>query len=210
MFARYGRGMTRLLRIAEVAVLVGGATAVLTSCSGDPGPIVTETPSPASTVVTTPSPSPTPSVTPEEELLAQIPENARNESFVAATNFAKFYLELYPQMMTTLDGELFQLLSSPGCEFCQSALQTRDDLEDASQVRQGGEPTFPDEPASGGQEAEGTFTIVLKMETAPSTTVDATGDVVGTGAGGVGVVGLSLSFDDGHWTVLGVNLERAG
>ncbi|WP_291382231.1 DUF6318 family protein [Demequina sp.] len=202
--------MARLLRCAAVVALVGGATASLSACSGDPGPIVTETPSATRTVETTPSPSPTPSVTSEEELLAQIPEDARAENFVSASNFAKFFVSLYPQMMKTLDGELFQLVSSPECDFCLSALDTRQRLEDSAESRTGGEPSFPNEPASGGQEPDGTYTIVLEMQTAPSTTIDSAGAVVGTGEGGSGTVGISLAFAEGHWVVLGVNYARAG
>ncbi|MBC7297357.1 MAG: hypothetical protein H5T82_00430, partial [Demequina sp.] len=110
--------MARLLRCAAVVALVGGATASLSACSGDPGPIVTETPSATRTVETTPSPSPTPSVTSEEELLAQIPEDARAENFVSASNFAKFFVREYQRMFAEHDSGLFALLSGDECQFC--------------------------------------------------------------------------------------------
>src|SRR5680860_1578321 len=92
--------MALLLRYVAVAALVGVATASLTACSGDPGPIVTESPSLTRTVEATPSPSPTPTVTSEEELLAQIPEDARGEDFQSATQFSRFFLGLYPHLFS--------------------------------------------------------------------------------------------------------------
>ena len=110
--------MARRLHGAAVAVLVGGATVFLAACSGnDPQPFVSETPS-RTAVVVTDSPSPTPTLTAEEKLLAQIPENARGEDFVSASNFAKFFILEYQAMFTKRDDSIFKLLSEPGCKFC--------------------------------------------------------------------------------------------
>src|SRR5665811_1185191 len=115
--------MARLLRCVAVVALVGGATASLTACSGDPGPIVTESPSLTRTVEATPSPSPTPTVTSEEELLAQIPESARGEDFQSATNFARFFFALYPGLFARAsDTQLFEYLTGENCGFYLNAI----------------------------------------------------------------------------------------
>src|SRR5664279_416147 len=116
--------MARLLRYVAVAALVGVATASLTACSGDPGPIVTESPSLTRTVETTPSPSPTPTVTSEEELLAQIPEDARGEDFYSASQFAKFFIREYTRLfLEDASSDLYAELSSDECAYCASALE---------------------------------------------------------------------------------------
>jgi hypothetical protein len=199
--------MTRLLRVAAVAVLVGGATAVLTACSGDPGPIVTESPSPT-VVVTTPSASPTPSVTPEDELLEQIPENARGEDLISATNFVVFFLSAYPQILTGSQPELFDLLSDEGCIFCDNVeAQLRDSLGLNEAVR-GGEVKSLQTIADGGLQDDGTWSVSFDMSVTDLERIDSAGDIVAVDPGGEGRTTVLLAYD-GHWVVLGVGAERS-
>lgn len=201
--------MTRLLRIAAVAVLVGGATAVLSSCTGDPGPIATESPSATATaeVVTLP-PSPTPSVTPEEELLAQIPENARGEDFGSAANFAVYYLSEYPQILTGSQPRLFDLLSDENCIFCNNvATQLRDSLGPGESVR-GGKVTPLQTIADGGLQQDGTWSVSFDLRVEDLERVDSTGAVVDVDEGGEGRTTVLLEYD-AHWVVLGVGAERS-
>jgi hypothetical protein len=65
------------------------------------------------------SPSPTPLT--GDQLLALIPENARAENFVSASNFAKFFVNEYYVMLNTGDDSLFRALSQSGCTFCKNA-----------------------------------------------------------------------------------------
>ena len=196
--------MTRLLRIAAVAVLVGGATAVLTSCTGDPGPIVTETPSPTVAVVT-PSASPTPSVTPEEELLAQIPENARGEDFQSATQFSRFFIELYPGLFAReANTELFDFLSTDDCNFCSSALEDSRATQEVGAHSEGGAFVWPDLVATGGLVDDGYWYLSQRFEVSDTTTYLTDGEVYKTVAGGTGDVALKLAFEEGSWRVHGV------
>lgn len=202
-------GMTRLLRIAAVAVLVGGATAVLSSCTGDPGPIVTQTPSLTATAEpVTPSASPAPSVTPEEELLAMIPENARGEDFQSATQFAKFFVQLYPDLFKKGDPQLFRALSTPSCEFCASALETYDAFIASGNSYAGGDIETPDVVQfTGGLQPDGTWLVQFPMDIASSTTTTADGSSVGTIEAASLRTAVALEFTEGHWAVLGVNFE---
>ena len=203
--------MTRLLRVAAVAVLVGGATAVLTSCSGDPGPIVTETPSPT-VVVTTPSPSPTASVTSEEELLAQIPENARGEDFQSASNFAKFFWSQYPRLFDDGDSDgttasLWHMISDESCEFCDSALSSSREVADAGQHRSGNEFDWSSELGTGGLVNDGFTYVNLDGTISDVQTFDSEGDVVEEEAGFEGTFGVQLRYEQDHWVVFGAEFQ---
>ena len=199
--------MARLLRLAAVVALVGGATAGLSACSGDPEPIVTETPSPTRTEV---SESPTPTLTAEEELLAQIPEDARGEDFQSATRFAAFFVREYQQVFLQRDAALFVALSGPECAFCSSAVESLAALEAEGQHRVGGDVTTEEESSVGGLQADETYVVTFAMSTEPTETIDADGDVVSSSSGGSGLAAFSLAYVDGRWMVLGVNLQRSG
>ncbi len=199
--------MARLLRYVAVVALVGGATASLTGCSGDPGPIVTETPSPTRTVEATPSPSATPTVTSEEELLAQIPEDARAENFYSASQFAKFFILEYQRMFDDHNSSLFYLLSEPDCIFCVSSLESYADLIGAGGMREGGVITVPGELAQGGLRDDGYWYVGFSLSATDNTDYDAVGSLVETGAGGDGDVAVKLAWRDGYWHVAGVNVE---
>jgi hypothetical protein len=201
-------GMTRLLRMAAVAVLVGGATAVLTSCSNDPGPLVTTTPSVPATAEPVTTPSPTPSAASEKELLEQIPENARGEDFISATNFALFFLNEYPEILTGPQPELFDLLSDENCIFCDNvAAALRESIGPGDTVR-GGDITSLQTIADGGLQEDGTWSISFDMNVADLEIVDSSGTIVDTDEGGDGRTTVLLEYDK-HWIVLGVGGERS-
>src|SRR5690554_5304864 len=86
MNRRWGRSKTAV-------VLVAGALRA-SACSGDPAPIVTETPTATPSETPSPSPTPSPSATAltDEEVIEAIPEEARHEDFPGAQEFAKFFL----------------------------------------------------------------------------------------------------------------------
>ncbi len=199
--------MARLLRFVAVAALVGGATASLTACSGDPGPIVTETPSPTRTVEATPSPTPTPTVTSEEELLAQIPEDARGEDFYSASQFAKFFILEYQRMFDDQDSSLFYLLSEPDCIFCTSSMQSYADLVVPGETVDGGEITIDPGLAQGELQEDGTTIATIRVATAAQTFRDASGEVIEQTPAGSGLISVKMRHVDGHWIVVDVNVE---
>lgn len=200
-------GMTRLLRIAAVAVLVGGATAVLSSCTGDPGPIVTETPSPTVAVVT-PSPSPTPSATPEEELLEMIPENARGEDFGSAVNFSRFFLQLYPSLFARDgDTDLFAWLSGEDCGFCANALDNVAETRAANAYSVGGEIEFSQVLASGGLQNDGFWYVADRFKAQPTETFGPGGELLDSAPSYAGEARLRLEYLGDHWRVDEIDLE---
>ncbi|NYI42595.1 hypothetical protein [Demequina lutea] len=194
-----------------VVVLLGGATVSLSACTGDSDPIAS--PSPSVSTVVTPSPSPSVSPSPtaltDEELLALIPENARGEDFLSASNFAKFFVGLYPEMMHDQDPELFSMLSDPDCVFCNNALGNLADLVASDGSMTGGDVTVEVGLASGGLEADGTTNASFDAETADTTFLDVAGSVTSTVPGRGGRLGVSLRYDVDHWVVLGVGSEDA-
>jgi hypothetical protein len=203
-------GMARLSRFVAVAVLLGGATVFLSACTGDPAP--TASPTPTAVVVSeTPSPSVSPSPTPltDDELLALIPEDARGEDFLSASNFAKFFVRLYPSMMQNKDSQLFEALSDADCVFCNNALGNLADLVASARSMTGGDITVDEQLASGGLEADGTTNASFDAETADTTFLDSAGTVTSTIPGRTGRLGVSLRYEVDHWVVLGIGSEGA-
>ncbi|MCB2411665.1 hypothetical protein LGT39_02235 [Demequina sp. TTPB684] len=201
--------MTRLLRVAAVAVLVGGAAAVLSSCSNDPGAIVTTTPTAPVTAEPVSSPSPTPSVTPEEELLEQIPENARGEDFFSATQFARFFLNLYPELFAKdgSSGELFSLLAGENCGFCNNALDNMDETRAAQAYSVGSEFDFSWPLAQGGLREDGYTYVTEAFSVSESVTYGPSGEILDSAEPESGLVKLRLEYADGHWVIDEVDFD---
>lgn len=200
-------GMARLSRYVTVAVLLGGATVNLSACTGGSDPVASVSPSVSAVVTPTPSASPSPTPLTDAELLALIPADARGEDFVSASNFAKFFVGLYPEMMHAQDSELFARLSGDGCVFCENALTNLADLVASEGSMIGGDITVDTGLASGGIQADGTTNASFGAETASTTFLDASGNVTASIPGRVGRLGVSLQYDSDHWTVLGVGSE---
>jgi len=197
--------MARLLHFAAAVALGGLATAGLTACTGDaeaspsPTPLVT---------VSTEAPSPTPTLTAEEELLAQIPEDARAEGFVEATNFSRFFLELYPAMYGPEHRtELFDFLCADDSEFCSNALAgARENASDGA-WSEGGAFTWPGNDVAGGLQDDDVWNVSQDFAVTDTTTFLADGSEFDVVRGGTGRVGVELDYVDGHWRVLGVNFQ---
>ncbi len=194
--------------MAVVAVLVGGATAVLSSCSSDPGPLVTTTPSVPATAEPVLTPSPTPTVTPEEELLDQIPENARGEDFQSATQFARFFFAMYPGIFAR-DGEtlLFEYLAGENCGFCENAVAGVAETRELSAYSVGGEITFPDVLARGGLQDDGYWYVADRFQAAATETIGPDGEVLDAAPPYAGEVRFRLEYQVDHWQVDEIDLE---
>jgi hypothetical protein len=148
-------------------------------------------------------------VTPEEELLEQIPENAREEDFQSASNFAKFFVKLSQDIMANRDPTLFEYLSDAECVFCSNALESYESLVASGGTVEGGELTVPEELASGGLLDDGTTNASFDAETAETRFLDSEGNVTSTTPGRSGRLGVALLYEDDHWVVLGVGSEVA-
>jgi hypothetical protein len=195
-------GMARLSRFVTVAVLLGGATVSLSACTGGSDPIAS--PSPSVSTAVTPSPSVSPSPTPltDDELLALIPEDARGEDFLSASNFAKFFVDLYPELFVEKpDTALFDFLSTDGCVFCDGALRDSAETVAASAHSEGGVFTFDDSLGQGGLRDDGFTYVGRRFSVTDTVTYLADGSEYRTVPGGKGIVALKTKFEDGVWRV---------
>ena len=160
-----------------------------------------------STSVASVSPSPTPTVTPEEELLARIPEEARYESFPSAVVFSRFFLELYvPMFAPPYDTTLFDFLCTDESVYCATAIQDAMDTKAARAYSEGGEFTWS-EDLRGGLQADGRWNVSQSFVRADITTYLEDGSVYRVSKGGAGDVGVELIFDDGLWRVTAVAFD---
>ena len=201
--------MARLSRFVTVAVLLGGATVSLSACTGGSDPIASPSPSVSTVVTPSPSVSPSPTALTDDQLLALIPEDARAENFVSASNFAKFFVRLYPSMMQNKDSELFRWLSDDACVFCQNALDSYQQLVVSNGSVTGGDMNVEEALASGGLEPDGTTNASFDVQTTDMVFLDSAGNVTALKSGHGGRVGVGLRYDGDHWVVLGVGSESA-
>jgi hypothetical protein len=197
--------MARLSRFVTVAVLLGGATVSLSACTGGSDPIAS--PSPSVSTVVTPSPSVSPSPTPltDDEVLALIPEDARAENFVSATNFARFFLDRYPELFDAKpETALFRSLSAPSCGFCSKALSDSDGTVSVGAHNEGGRFVWPNQSVRGGIQDDGFWYVTQGFSVSDTSTYLADGTLHKTEQGGAGEVGVKLSFGEEGWRVDGV------
>ncbi|WP_144018516.1 hypothetical protein [Demequina sp. NBRC 110051] len=178
-----------LLQTAARAVAGFGVLALLLSgCTDDPEPIISTTPTFAETTSPTPSasasptPSPSPSATAltEAEVLAQIPEDARNESLAGAVNFAAFALVESQAIVFTRNSVLFEAIASSECEFCEARLETLDAMLAADETANGDDLVVLTESALGGPQADGTWVIDVPVTVPQVDVLSATGEVTRT------------------------------
>ena len=195
--------MARLSRFVTFAVLLGGATVLLSACTDSSVPTVSVTPSVV--VSETPSVSPSPTALSEDELLALIPEDARAENFGGAVNFARFFVDQYqPLFDLEPELELFDYLSADDCGFCSNALADSAATAAAGAYNEGGTFTWPDQTPRGGLEDDGYWYVTQSFEVTNTTTYMEDGTEYKTESGGTGEVGVKLEFDVGGWRVHGV------
>ena len=194
--------MVRLLRFAVVVVLGGIATAGVSACSGAGSDGEPVSPSVSVVVSESPSGSPTPTVTPEEELLARIPEEARYESFPSAVEFSMFFIELYaPMFKPPYDTELFDFLCDDDSVFCTKALENIAGAKESAGYCEGGDFTWNPDLAIGGIQSDGYWYVTQDFDVTDTNCFAADGSEHSVSMGGTGKVGVKLEFSDGSWWV---------
>lgn len=201
--------MVRLLRFAAVVALGGIATAGLSACSGAGAGAEGEVVSPSVSVVASPPPSvtPSPSVTPEEELLARIPEEARYESFPSAVEFSQFFIAEWDAMYRSLDTELVALLSAESCSFCENSLREVQGLLDKGHYFAGSPVSFASTEPRGGLDSDGHMNVTMDITISTSTITDRHGEIVTQYGEEQITTALLLSFTETGWRVLDVASE---
>ncbi len=196
--------MARLLHFAAAVALGGLATAGLTACTGDaeaspsPTPVVT---------VSTEAPSPTPTLTAEEELLAQIPEDARGESFPEAIKFAEFFVSQWDQMYRTRDAALFAYMCDDDCEFCSTSLAEFYEIVETSRTAEGGGLEVVAGSQSGGASADGQVVVTFDLDVRASTILEQSGEIAHTYPEEALSVEVAMTYEGEHWLVQRVGSE---
>ncbi|PKQ14655.1 MAG: hypothetical protein CVT68_10770 [Actinobacteria bacterium HGW-Actinobacteria-8] len=169
---------------------------------------MTETPWPTAVVSAPPSPSPTPTVTPEEELLAQTPENARGEDFASATQFSRFFFAMYPDLFASDgDTQLFEYLTGENCGFCENAVASVAETRELDAYSVGGDVTFPDVLARGGLQDDGYWYVADRFQAAATETFGPDGELLDAALAYSGEVRFRLEYLDDHWRVDEIDLE---
>ncbi len=199
--------MARLSRFVTVAVLLGGATVSLSACTGGSDPIAS--PSPSVSTVVTPSPSVSPSPTPltDAQLLALIPENARGDDFLSASNFAKFFVVESQAMLLDGDDGLLRAVSESGCTFCEASFATLAAMRDQGLTASGGGITVSPDLAVGGLQADGTWNASFDIEVATQEFIDSSGAVITSNPAESLRVGVVLIYKGSRWGVVDVGSE---
>jgi hypothetical protein len=147
-------------------------------------------------------------VTPEEELLAQIPNNARGEDFFSAMQFARFFFGMYPGLFAEDgDTELFEYLTGENCGFCENAVAGVHETREQRAYSVGGEVTFPDTLARGGLQDDGYWYVADRFHTAATETLGPDGELLDAAPAYSGEMRLRLEYQDDHWLVDEIDLE---
>lgn len=167
---------------------MGAASVSLSACTGDLAP--------------PPAPSPRAATLSEAELLALVPEDARQEDFFGASAFAKFFVLENQRMLITGDGRLFEELVAPGCAFCASSLARRDEVFEAGGSVEGGLATVEDTFAAGGERDDGTWSVAFGVTTDEATYRDADGAVTTTVPSTAGRIEVLLRYEADRWVVV--------
>jgi hypothetical protein len=144
----------------------------------------------------------------DDQLLALIPENARAENFVSASNFAKFFVNEYYIMLNTGDDSLFRALSQPGCTFCENALQEFGDVIGTGGSVVGGDMTLDPGLAAGGDMGDGTTNASFGVAVAEVRYLDSDGVVYRTIPATSGRLGVLMRYDTDRWSVIDVGSQE--
>lgn len=199
------------MRALRAVVGVGAACLVLGACGGDPGPVVTETPSGTATGTSSPSPSPsvTPSALSSAELLELLPPGAEVGDVSGAVVTAEFFLEQYAPMFHSGDTRLWDALSGDECGYCSESSENAKAVLDAGWTAEGGEI----EPGSHLKDShiadDGRAYVFIPAHLNAAVLVkDAGTPEVAEEASDQTFI-LQLEQIDGVWTVQGVQFEDA-
>ncbi|MFP5359565.1 MAG: DUF6318 family protein [Actinomycetes bacterium] len=203
--ARFAGAKTVLV----ACLLAIGSAGGLAGCTGDPAPIVTETPTlpPSPTETSSPSPSPSATALTDEELLALMPEEAARDDLFGAMATAQFFLEQYAPMFHTGDTRVWEALSAPECTYCADALENAERVRDEGWTATGGEIVVNEAQTQGALTAELAATVVIEASLERAVLVDAIGDETVAGEQRRVDYGLELAFVAERWSVLSVVSE---
>ncbi|WP_062301140.1 DUF6318 family protein [Demequina subtropica] len=201
------------MRIGGLAAAAG--VLLLSGCFGEPGPIVSETPSVAGTVAEATSPTPTPSPSAElealtdEELIALLPERALIPDVRGAMATAEFFLEQYAPMFHTGDTRIWEALSAEGCEYCASALENAERVRDEGWTARGGEIEVIRNTQDGSLTSPTSAYYSIEVHRASAYLKSEEGIESESASASRTHFEFALELVDEHWMVVGVASELA-
>ncbi len=198
-----------MARRAVAATMLAGACVGLAACTGEPEPIVTESPTAVASPVATPSTTPSPSATAisDDELLAMMPEGAERADVYGAMMTATFFLEQYAPMFHTGDTRIWEALSADGCEYCADALANAERVRDEGWTARGGEITVDSELTQAALSSDSDATVVLESRVGDAYLVSSSGVEEQTGESRRVTYAFSLTLSDSRWLVRAVASE---
>ena len=192
----------------RLSLLMAAGAAMLAGCVTDPGPIVTETPSPGAGLEVSASPSASPDAElSTEELLALMPPGAERDDVQGAVVTAEFFLSLYAPMYHSGDTTVWDALSGEDCQFCSGQSGNALEVHDLGWQARGGEivPRSGSIQAGVGEDGLTYVTLLADLETAILIDPDGNEEI----AEEASTVEYSFQLDrvGETWIVLGVMRE---
>ncbi len=166
-----------MARRAVAATMLAGACVGLAACTGEPEPIVTESPTAVASPVTTPSTTPSPSATAlsDDELLAMMPEGAERADVYGAMMTATFYVELAGDIFETADTTAWVSLATTECGYCLSQVANVDALVKSGDLAEGGSVTIDQSATRAALEDDETAYVELSAHVDPMTRIAPSG-----------------------------------
>ncbi|WP_062297372.1 DUF6318 family protein [Demequina maris] len=201
----------RVARRAVAATMLAGVCVGVAACTGEPAPIVTESPTGGTVVVPTEAAASTPSAAPtaltDDELLAMMPEGSERADVYGAMMTATFFLEQYAPMFHTGDTRVWEALSAEGCDYCADALANAERVRDEGWTARGGEITVDAGQTQAALTSDSEASVLLAAELEAGRLLDSSGGVQSSSRAGAAAYGVRLGFTGGHWQVIGVASE---
>lgn len=180
----------RVLAAAVVVPLV-----VLGGCGTDEPVVRPSSTTSAAATSPTPSPSPTLDLARLPEQPAAMAEPTTDGAIAAAT----YVLELLPYTFATGDSGPWRAITLDSCGLCSGVVQDVEAMVEERQHSSGYEVEISAPTATEISEDEW-FSVELRVRQGPSLRLDADGQVVGRGTGGLDDEVFALAWD-GSWTV---------
>ncbi len=200
-----------MARRAVAATMLAGVCVGVAACTGEPAPIVTESPTGGTVVVPTEAAASTPSAAPtaltDDELLAMMPEGSERADVYGAMMTATFFLEQYAPMFHTGDTRVWEALSAEGCEYCADALANAERVRDEGWTARGGEITVDAGQTQAALTSDSEATVVVQSRIEDAFLTDDGGVEAQTGESRSVTYAFNLTVADSRWVVTEVASE---
>ncbi len=187
----------RVLAAVSIVVLLGVA-----GCeSAEPTPKM-----PPASASSAPEPTQAPSIDP-----LALPAAAREATTEGAEVLIRHFWDMVNHLIATGDANPVRRLYGPGCEFCQSGVDTYELILGQGHTLEGGEESVVRIRASmlDGNDGVPSVYAEVTVKSTPQVERDTSGRVINRLPSGSSVKGYFLAYQDGRWAITNVeNPER--